>query len=334
MENLALLANLSRPAAEQPLPVLVVMVLWALAAGSSVGSFLNVVIARVPEGLSVVSPRSRCPRCEKPIAWYDNIPLFSWLMLRARCRSCSLPISARYPFVELLVGGLAVAIAARWGFSVTGLELFVFACVLVAVAFIDLDTWTIPFVFPGILVVLGLVTGGVGELLGASWAPPGWVQGVFLEGSSPFLERLIGAVAGLLVLGLINVVATYMARAGGRIGPEEFAMGWGDPLLLGAMGAVLGWRALPLVVFLASAQGAVAGIALALAGRMPGSVEAEKQAERREQGEQGEHGEHGDEEWTPPPTAMPFGPFLALAGLEVAFFGGALAARLEALWSL
>jgi leader peptidase (prepilin peptidase)/N-methyltransferase len=122
-----------------------------------------------------------------------------------------------------------------------------------------------------------------------------------------------------LVLGLVNVIATYVARLGGRIGPDEFAMGWGDPLLLGAMGAVLGWRALPFVVFLASAQGALVGLVLTVIGRMPAAAQAARRAERLERGED-------DDAWVPPASAMPFGPFLALAGLEVAFYGGTLAA--------
>src|SRR5256885_5098735 len=87
----------------------VFVTIWVFVTGTVVGSFLNVVIARVPKRRSIVSPGSRCPRCGNPIAWYDNIPLLSWILLRARCRSCGQPISARYPLVELLAGILAVA---------------------------------------------------------------------------------------------------------------------------------------------------------------------------------------------------------------------------------
>src|SRR6267143_5853770 len=119
----------------------VAFTLWVFAVGAVVGSFLNVVIARVPKGRSIVSPGSRCPRCGSPIAWYDNIPVLSWFLLRARCRNCSLPISPRYPLVELLTGVLAVAVVRRVGPSWTAVGYFDFAATLVALAYIDLDTW-------------------------------------------------------------------------------------------------------------------------------------------------------------------------------------------------
>lgn len=333
------LAQLSRPAVEQPLPIALLMVLWALLGGSTVGSFLNVVIARVPAGESVVTPRSRCPKCGTQIAWYDNIPVLSWLVLRARCRACKAPISARYPLIEALVGILTVGLALRYGFSLTFLELFLFVCVLVAVAFIDLDTWTIPIVMPALLLVVGLALGGAGDALDAAWAAPAWLREVMLPGQSALLERGIGALAGFAFLALINVVATYVLRARGSLGPDELAMGWGDPILVGGMGAILGWRALPWLIFLGSLQGAIVGVILMRFGRMPAEAEAERVqarvAEREEQRARGEapagEGASADEEdWVPPPTALPWGPFLALAGLEVAFFGDRLSALVPA----
>src|SRR3954467_1068458 len=109
----------------------VAFALWVFAVGAVVGSFLNVVIARVPKGQSIVSPGSRCPRCGNPIAWYDNIPVLSWLLLRARCRKCGQPISVRYPLVELLTGVLAVAVFRRDGLGwVTPFD-FMFVAALV-----------------------------------------------------------------------------------------------------------------------------------------------------------------------------------------------------------
>src|SRR5512145_1441347 len=95
----------------------VLMALWAALFGATVGSFLNVVVARLPAGESVVHPRSRCPRCRSPIAWYDNVPVLSWLLLRARCRACGSPISARYPLVELAGAGAAWLAVARHGLT-------------------------------------------------------------------------------------------------------------------------------------------------------------------------------------------------------------------------
>lgn len=333
MDTLEALSQLTRPAIEQPLPIALLMVLWAWLGGSTVGSFLNVVIARVPEGLSVVKPRSRCPKCGSQIAWYDNVPVLSWIVLRARCRGCAAPISVRYPLIEALVGVMTVGLVIRYGFSLTFLELFVFMCVVVVVAFIDLDTWHIPLFLPAVLFVMGLVVGGVGDQLDATWAAPAWLRDAVLDGQSALVERGIGALAGFGFLALVNVVATYVLRARGVLGGDDFAMGWGDPLLVGGMGAVLGWRALPWLIFLGSLQGAVVGIVLMRLQRMPAEAEAARVAERmetraREQAE-GEPVDDEDE-WVPPKSALPWGPFLALAGLEVAFFGDRLASFLPA----
>jgi leader peptidase (prepilin peptidase)/N-methyltransferase len=240
------------------------------------------------------------------------VPVLSWLLLRARCRACGTRISIRYPFVELCVGHLTCGLALRHGFSWTFAELLVFAATLVVVAFIDLDTWEIPLVFPTVLAVTGLSMGGMGDFGGHPWRMPHWLQLALPDQGSGLLERAVGLSAGFLSLACINVVATYVARRRGMIDPGEFAMGWGDPLLIAGMGAVLGWHALPWLIFLASFQGAVVGLALRLAGKMPAERETTK-------------GEAGDESWVPPPSALPFGPFLALAGLEVALFGQSLA---------
>ena len=113
--------------------------------GLVVGSFLNVVIARVPAGLSVVSPGSRCPHCGHVLAWYENIPLLSWLVLRARCRQCKAPISARYPAVELLVGLLFAACAVRFGPGWELVRALLMVGFLVPLAFIDLEHWLLPY---------------------------------------------------------------------------------------------------------------------------------------------------------------------------------------------
>ena len=112
--------------------------------GLAIGSFLNVCIARLPPYQSVVHPRSRCPKCEKLIAWYDNIPVFSYLILGGHCRSCKSKISARYPAVELLTGVLSVLIYFKFGLSVEWAFFLVFAAALVILAFIDIDHRILP----------------------------------------------------------------------------------------------------------------------------------------------------------------------------------------------
>src|SRR6266436_2254043 len=165
----------------------VAFTLWVFAVGAVVGSFLNVVIARVPKGRSIVSPGSRCPRCGSPIAWYDNIPVLSWILLRARCRNCGLPISPRYPLVEVLTGVLAVAVFRRVGPSWTAVGYFAFAAALVALAYIDLDTWLLPHQITWPLLALGL-------------ASPLWNRQL------TWIESVIGAAAGFALFAAIAIV--------------------------------------------------------------------------------------------------------------------------------
>jgi leader peptidase (prepilin peptidase)/N-methyltransferase len=252
--------------------------------GLCVGSFLNVVIARVPRGESIVRPRSRCPGCRKPIAGYDNIPVLSWVLLRGRCRSCGQPISARYPLVEIVCAVLVFAVWRRFGPTSAFLGHAAFAAALLALTFIDLDTWLLPHQITWPLLALGL--------LSPAWNPDvGWT------------DAAVGAAAGFAAFALVALVGEKLLK--------KETMGWGDVWLLSGIGAWLGWQALLPVVVLSSVQGAVVGILL-LALRRPAdqrSVPADVQ----------------DADWVPPRHAVPFGPFLALAALEVLFLGERLA---------
>ena len=277
---------------------------WVLAVGACIGSFLNVVIARVPKGRSIVSPPSSCPRCGQRIAWYDNIPILSWLLLRARCRSCALPISPRYPLVELLAALLVFAVFRQLGPQWSTLGFAAFVCALLALTFIDLDTWLLPHQITWPLLALGL--------LSPLWNP-----------ELGFLDAGLGALAGFAAFAAI-------ALAGEKLLHKE-TMGWGDVWLLAAIGAWLGWQALLPVVLLSAIQGSVVGIALLLLGRGP----AEKERAERERLAQEKQAAlpaaaplaagpetaappeaDADDDWVPPPHALPYGPFLALAALE------------------
>jgi leader peptidase (prepilin peptidase)/N-methyltransferase len=269
--------------------------LYALLVGLCVGSFLNVVIARVPAGESIVSPGSRCPRCHAPIRWFDNVPVFAWLLLRGRCRACRASISVRYPIVELATGLLAVSIARAHPPGLWAAALFVFVSLLVAVAYIDLDHWIIPHVltWPGI--VIGVVSGLV--------AP-----------DHDLPDALWGALGGYGFFGLVALV-------GSRLFKRE-ALGQGDWWLLGMIGAFLGWRALLPVVLLASLQGSVVGVLLLVSGRAQPGTPVTPADEAASPGESGPESGDGDEDdWVPPKNALPFGPFLALAALEQLFLG-------------
>ena len=204
--------------------------------GAMVGSFANVCILRIPERQSVVAPRSRCPRCEQMIAWYDNIPLVSWFVLRGRCRRCGEAISFRYVVVELVTALAAVAVFYRVGLGFEWLVLFVFVAALIIITVIDLDHRIIPDVIslPGIV---------VGFLLSLRGEP----------GPGP----LASAIGILIGGGSLFVVAWGYEAWTGREG-----MGGGDVKLLGMIGAFLGWASIPFTLLVSSLTGSVVGVSL------------------------------------------------------------------------
>jgi leader peptidase (prepilin peptidase)/N-methyltransferase len=265
---------------------------WVLVAGASVGSFLNVVIARVPEGESVVRPRSRCPACKKPIAWYDNLPVVSWLLLRGRCRACGARISPRYVAVEVLGAAAAWLAWGRHGLSAAAAVELAFVAILLALAAIDLDRWELPYELTRPLIVLGLAGSAVS-----------------LTAAPSFVSSAIGAGVGWGAFWLVM-------KVGKRVAGRE-ALGVGDVWLLSGLGAYLGAAALLPVVMLASIQGSVVGLALMALGKgQPGPDPARPPA---------------DDAWVPPRHGVPFGPFLVLGALEWLYLAGALAALVPAL---
>jgi len=261
---------------------------FAFLFGAVVGSFLNVVVARVPAGESIVHPRSRCPGCRTPIGWYDNVPVLSWMLLRGRCRACRAGISFRYPLVELLGGAAALVAVSRHGLSLAALAEFGFAATLLALSFIDLDTWLLPHVL-----TVPLLVAGVGlSALGLTSAPS-------------FLGSLGGAAAGWLSFAAVSVLGEKVFR--------KEALGFGDVWLLGGIGAWVGVAGLLPVVLLASLQGTVVGLALIVMGRgEPGPGEAAVAAPDAPPPADPDP----DADWIPPRNAVPFGPFLAAGALE------------------
>jgi leader peptidase (prepilin peptidase)/N-methyltransferase len=206
--------------------------------GLIIGSFLNVVIWRVPRGESVVRPPSHCPKCETEIAPRDNVPVVSWLILRGRCRTCGNPISARYPLVELLTGALFAGLAAWFGPVAQLPAYLVFAAVGVALALIDLDVQRLPDVLTLPAYPVGIVLLGAASLAHHD----GW--------------SLVRALIGMAALFGFYFTVAFIAPRG---------MGFGDVKLSGVIGlhlAWLGWRQLVVGAFAAFAVGAVVGIAL------------------------------------------------------------------------
>ena len=258
--------------------------------GLIVGSFLNVVIHRLPRMLergwhaqcaelrgevppaqpayNLVVPRSACPACGHRIGALENVPVLSWLVLRGKCSACGTRISARYPIVELIAGALAALAIAHFGPTWQGVAACGLLWTLLALTFIDLDTQllpddlTLPLLWAGLFVNL---------------------FGLFV----PLPEALVGAIAGY-----VSLWSVYWAF---KLIRGKEGMGYGDFKLLAALGAWMGWKALPAIVLLSSAVGAVIGIALVLIKRR----------------------DHQQ--------PLPFGPYLAAAGMIVMLSGDRLA---------
>ena len=267
---------------------------FALAVGLCVGSFLNVVIHRLPrmmerewqaqcaelagqaataqEPYNLVVPGSACPACGHRIRVWENIPLLSWLALRAKCSACGSRISARYPFVEVLAGVGAAYAAWRFGTTLTALGAALFVWFTIALAFIDQQTGylpddlTLPLVWIGLLVNLG---------------------GAFV----PLADAVIGAAAAYLFLWSVNAAFRLVRGMDG--------MGYGDFKLYAAVGAFLGWKFLPLVILLSSLVGLVFGSLQMLSARRGW-------------------------DWK---FRFHFGPYLALAGVIAMFWGPSIMQR-------
>ena len=262
---------------------------FAILLGLLVGSFLNVVIHRLPiimerewrafcsefseqptpatEKFNLISPRSRCPSCAGEVRAIDNIPLLSYLLLRGKCHHCGTPISLRYPIVEALTAVLSGYVAWRFGVSFVTLAALLFCWALIALTFIDADTQLLPDQITQPLIWLGLLAN---------------LGGLFTD----IQTAIIGAVVGYFSLWTVYWLFKLVTGKEG--------MGYGDFKLLAAIGAWLGWQMLPMVILLSSLVGAVIGIGLMVFAR------------------------HGRE------TPIPFGPYLAIAGVIALFHGPAI----------
>ena len=309
---------------------------FAFAVAAAIGSFLNVVIYRVPEGLSVVKPASRCPSCMSEIRWYDNIPIFSWFWLGAKCRRCGVRISGRYALVEFLTASVGAFIwyqrfqpvvasgavldqqSILW-VVVPSIFYFLFACLLIVISFVDLDHFLIPheFTVPGMVVGLALP----------------WILGaIFGDGYILYMWPPVTAwtsIAGFISGGLIIVIVFYAYLA--FRGVE--GMGGGDVTLMALVGAWLGWPSLVFVLFASSLQGLLAaglsvfwGIDFVKDSREIFDDDDPDDDDVQDDVEQGEAmasaTDADDEEYGR--AAIPFGPFISLSALEYLLFGAYL----------
>jgi leader peptidase (prepilin peptidase)/N-methyltransferase len=200
--------------------IIAVVLLPIFFIGASIGSFLNVCIARWPAELSVVKPRSRCPKCERQIAWHENIPVLSWLLLRGKCRGCQLPISMQYPAVELMVALGWVACVLAFGVTLEAFRVAIFGTLLFGIAVTDAKHYLIPdgFTITGLVLMLGLA-----------------VTNFFVGETSQFATpwpALIGACVGAGAITIIGWLA--------EVAMKREAMGFGDTTLMAVVGAALG----------------------------------------------------------------------------------------------
>ena len=263
---------------------------FSIVFGLMVGSFLNVVIHRLPKMMdnaekayvaetygvvtpaqskyNIVTPRSACPSCGHNITALENIPVISYLILGGKCKGCKTKISLRYPLIEALTGALIGAVAYKYGYSYASLFAFIFVFALVALTFIDFDTQLLPDDITLPLLWLGLIFN-------------------FNGGFTDLKSAVLGAIFGYLILWSVYWLFKIVTGKEG--------MGYGDFKLLGAIGAWFGWQLLPAVILLSSVVGAVIGIGMIMFRGKSGG------------------------------TAIPFGPFLALGGIAALFFGQQLA---------
>ena len=213
-----------------------------------IGSFLNVCVHRLPLGLSVFKPRSRCPKCENSIAWYDNIPMVSWLILGAKCRNCGQPISWQYPLVEAITGTLFLLVYWRFGLTPATPIYMAYCAAMVVVTFVDLTDWTIPneITYPGIPLGIGLsVVAMVYPASGLQFDQPVWA-----------IAAAFGAGGFLYMLDKASVV--LLGKRG---------MGFGDVKLIAMVGAFFGPWGAALTIVVASVVGSAVGIPMMIADR-------------------------------------------------------------------
>lgn len=230
--------------------VTIIYTVAVLAIGAAIGSFLNVVIYRLPAGLSLLWPPSRCPHCHHRLSAFDNVPVLGWLWLRGRCRYCRAPIARRYPLVEAATSLVFLLLFWQFGYSWQTVAAWTFASWLIALSLIDLDT----MLLPNALTQSGLLVGlGFQAILGTQSA-----GGIAV---APIVEQVMAGVIGMVVgIWLFDTIASL-----GSIVFQQAVMGGGDAKLAAMLGAWLGWQHLLLAAFLACALGAfVGGTAIAL----------------------------------------------------------------------
>jgi leader peptidase (prepilin peptidase)/N-methyltransferase len=279
--------------------------------GIVIGSFLNVCIARIPEGLSIVAPASRCPRCEQPIKAYDNVPVFAWLWLRGKCRSCRHPISPMYPLIEALTGIFFVACYLDFGVSQATVKWLMFTCLIIILTITDLRVRILPDLVNGPGFVAGLFLSAVvpPDDGTATWLSVNLFHQLPFAHLRGFLDGLIGATFGSL---LLWGAATLYKITRGREG-----MGLGDVKMMAMVGAFLGLRGTFVTILLGTLLGSLVGGAIILGLYISGwQLALAQRASRRRLGTV------NNLRWTiASQYQLPLGTFLGIAALLVVYLG-------------
>jgi len=261
---------------------------FALVFGLVIGSFLNVVILRLPLGKSISTPRSQCPKCKKLIAWYDNLPVLSYILLGGRCRHCNKEISKRYPLVEAFTGVVSVLLYLRFGLGLEWSIFLSFCAALIALALIDMDHRTLPDPITLNGIWIGMVANFI--LAPESAFAARILRWIGLELTNPRVVALIGSVIGMLVGGglLWGVAEAYLRLRGVE------GMGFGDVKMMAMVGAVLGAPLTLFTIMVGSLLGSIIGVLfIQLAGKT------------RE-------------------YELPFGTFLSIGGIVAVLYGDTL----------
>lgn len=214
-----------------------ILIVGAAVLGLCFGSFLNVCILRLPHDQSLLTPPSTCPRCKHPIAWRDNIPVVSWLLLRGRCRHCGEPISIQYPIIELVVGLIWVGALLRYGVGARALAGALLGTILLGIAVTDARHYLIPdeYTWGGLVIGLALSLAG---------------------GANAFLQAVLGAAVGFALLFTVARVGQWAFR--------EEAMGGGDIKMMAMVGSFVGWQGVLLTVFVGALLGSLIFVPLSI----------------------------------------------------------------------
>lgn len=271
--------------------------IFIAAFGAMLGSFAAVIIYRSPLGISIIWPRSFCAFCENKLKPWHNIPIISWMALGGKCSFCKSHIGLRTIFIEILFSLLAIVIINKYGINLVSIDKFIFCFLLICIAYIDMDYFFIPVFLLVLLTFFGFCSlifyhfyPHYWHNLAANWQ---FLPDILQNKNFCIIDHILAAFLGGAFFSLLNILATILLRKTGRLSSKQWAMGWGDPWLVFALGLFLGIKALVLVIFLGSFLGSFIGILQKFFGK---KIELDEDIAI---------------------NSLPYGPFLAIAAIFI-----------------